>query len=185
MREGSSPAFVSDAERPERDPSRRGAILRLALAGCALFGVTSAAIWAGVTLSFPSSERLDSPNVHGVRLGMSGEAVRASFVDSLHGRWARTASCCGEGLEWARSPSDASKTRWARFDFRQGELVALHLAEDATGGPPARRVDVSAGSVLEVRPGADGSVKTAVLARALPAYRAEVSEILAMQAMGR
>jgi hypothetical protein len=185
MRGGFFPAFTSDPDGAWAARSRGATILRLGLAGGAVFVLATAGIWAALSLSFHRSKPLDSPSVDGVRLGMTSESARASFIDGALGRWASVQSCCGEGLEWTRGAQEGSAIRWAHFDFQQGRLVALHLAEDATGPHRGRRVEVSAGSVLEVRAGADGSVKTTLLALASTNHRAEVSEILASQGADR
>jgi len=120
---------------------------------------------------------LDSRPVRGVRLGMSLEAARAAFADGSAGDWSSPPGCCGASLEWSRADANATQTRWARFEFHQGSLVAIRVLSDAT--PPTRHVEVTPVAVSETRPGADGSTSTTVLARRCEMHGPEVRQIMA------
>jgi hypothetical protein len=120
---------------------------------------------------------LDSRPVRGVRLGMSPESARAAFADDSAGDWSSPPGCCGTTLEWSRANANATQTRWARFEFHQGFLVAIRVLSDAS--PPTRQVEVTPVAVAETRPGADGSTSTTVLARGCKMHGAEVRQLLA------
>ena len=109
---------------------------------------------------------------------MGLDDARALFTDAAAGSWSSPPGCCGTTLEWVRGDAQATQTRWARFEFQQGALVAIRLLSDASP-PTARRIEVTPAAVTEVRAGADGSTSTTVLALRSEAHRGEVRQLLA------
>ncbi len=106
------------------------------------------------------------------------EDARAAFVDGSAGDWSTPPGCCGTTLEWSRADVHGTQTRWARFEFHQGLLVAIRVLSDPSA-PMIRHVEVTPAVVSETRAGADGSTSTTVLARTCKMHEAEVRQLLA------
>jgi hypothetical protein len=85
----------------------------------------AAVLW--LVLARLHRESVESPSVRGVHLGMSPETTRAAFLDGAAGNWSAPPGCYAPTLEWTRADANASSTRWARFAFHQGRLVAIRL----------------------------------------------------------
>jgi hypothetical protein len=150
-------------------------MLRLAALALATFVVVAGTTWFAMTRSQPAP--LDSPPLRGVRLGMGLEDARARFTDGEAGSWSSPPGCCGTTLEWTRGDAHATQTRWARFEFQQGVVVAIRLLSDASP-PTARRIEVTPAAVTEVRPGADRSTSATVLALRSETHRGEVRQLV-------
>lgn len=111
--------------------------------------------------------------VHGVALGMSEREVRAYFADGPHGTWSTALGCSGPGLEWLRKDG-RTPARWARFEFRDGALVALRVrGEHELPGPPA---EATATAVRRQHANSTGS-EIVVIDRACVEHRAEAEQI--------
>jgi len=167
------------------EPRTRGLRTRLRLpALCAM----SAALFAfALTLTalcaLPLARRTRGSSdwiVHGVALGMSEREVRTYFVDGAHGRWSAVLGCSGPGLEWSRKDEQVA-ARWARFEFRNGALVAMRVRGEHEPHGPA--VEATATSVRKQRENATGS-EIALLDRTCPEHRVE-AELLARLAGAR
>jgi hypothetical protein len=122
---------------------------------------------------------LHSAPVRGVRLDMTMESARAAFVDGAAGDWSTPPGCCGTALEWTRTAVGATQTRWARFEFHQGGVVAIRVLSDAPP-PRTRQFIVTPALVSETRAGADGSTSTTVLSRGCEMHAPEVRQLVAM-----
>ena len=137
---------------------------------------------AGLWLALSRALALDGSRLGDVRLGMTPESVRANFADRSSGDWSEQPTCCaGTSLVWERTRARDTKTRWAKFDFHRGLLVSIRVVSDARS-PPTRRLDVTPASIIEIRPGADGSTRMTVLSRTVPPgscepYEAQVRQI--------
>jgi hypothetical protein len=166
-------------DRPQRGGFASRWAFRLLGWESLVFVVVTGALWFLVAREGVVS--LDSAPVRGVRLGMTSESVREVFVDAAAGRWSSRPGCSGEALEWARTDARATATRWARFEFHRGLVVAIRLLADPTL-PIARHVDVTPAAIVDVRPGADGSTSTTVLAVGCERHLAEVRQVLASSA---
>ncbi|HXX68658.1 MAG TPA: hypothetical protein VEK07_15830 [Polyangiaceae bacterium] len=118
--------------------------------------------------------------VHGVVLGMSEREVRTYFVDGGHGTWSAIIGCSGPGLEWLRKDNRAA-ARWARFEFRNGVLVAMRVRGEHERQGPA--VEATATSVRKQHENAMGS-EIALIDRTCPEHRVE-AELLARLAGAR
>lgn len=119
--------------------------------------------------------------VHGVALGMSEREVRTYFVDAAHGTWSLVAGCSGPGLEWFRRDPQAP-ARWARFEFRDGVLVAMRVrGEHEPYGPP---VEATATAVRKQHQNAAGS-EVALIDRACVEHRAEAEQLARLASMRR
>jgi hypothetical protein len=127
--------------------------------------------------SWPGS--LHSAPVRGVRLGMTMEDARAAFIDGAAGDWSTPPGCCGTALEWTRTAVDSTQTRWARFEFHQGGVVAIRVLSDAQP-PRTRQFVVTPAMVSETRAGADGSTSTTVLSRGCEMHAPEVRQLIAV-----
>jgi hypothetical protein len=176
MRVESSRAFESADHPACLERAAWPYLVLLVLGTGVIFFFVTGALWF-VVIRFLSAP-LDSEPFRGVRLGMAPESVRASFVDGAVGRWSTSPSCCGDRLEWTRGGPGDAPTRWARFEFQDGVLVAIRMLADSST-PVARRVDVRPAAVVETTRAVDGSTHTLVLARGSEAHRAEVRQILA------
>ena len=110
---------------------------------------------------------------------MTMEDARAAFIDGAAGDWSTPPGCCGTALEWSREAVGATQTRWARFEFHQGLVVAIRVLSDAPP-PRTRHVEVTPAIVSEIRAGADGSTSTTVLARACEMHAPEVRQLMAV-----
>lgn len=157
-------------------------LLTLAGGAVLLFVAVAAALWFVVGRAAPSL--VDGPQARGVRVGMPVDAVRGAFVDGPAGVWSVLPGCLGEDLEWTRRDPAATSTRWARFEFHQGVLVAIRLHSDAAP-PAAPRIELTPLTVSEVRSGSGASTSTTVLARNCETHRAEVDEVIAATGMAR
>jgi hypothetical protein len=163
----------SRQEVPAAGPPVRRAI-RPWTVGSLIVLIAAGAFWFAVARARPVSLGA----VRGVRLGMTPESVRVAFTDHGAGEWSSPPSCCGENLVWTRTSGDATPIRWARFEFNQGLLEAIRMLADPSG-PVARHIVVTPVAVSEVRPGADGSTSTTVLARRSEMHRVEVRRLIA------
>jgi hypothetical protein len=165
---------------PSRDaPPAAGPLVRRAIrpltVGSLIVLITAGALWFAIARARPVSLGA----VRGVRLGMTPESVRVAFTDRAAGDWSSPPSCCGENLVWTRASVEATPIRWARFEFNQGLLEAIRVLSDPGRGPVAQHIVVTPVAVSEVRPGADGSTSTTVLARRSEMHRVEVRRLIA------
>ena len=112
-------------------------------------------------------------NGRGVWLGMSPAEVVRSFADASDGAWSRAVGCSGVALEWERMDPRAP-TRWARFEFHDGQLVAVRMRVDDASPRPA--VVKTSEIVMQRRPYQGGSAIT-VLARTCRSHSAEAEQI--------
>jgi len=109
----------------------------------------------------------------GVSLGMSEEQVQRTFADRAAGTWSREVSCGGIDLEWRRTDARAP-TRWARFEFHEGGLVAIRIhSDDVSSG---QRAEQTAAAVRQRRP-FEGGTATTILTRTCISHRAEAEQI--------
>jgi hypothetical protein len=159
-------------------PPAAGWLVRRAIrpltVGSLIVLIGAGAFWFAVARARPVSVGA----VRGVRLGMTPESVRGAFTDRAAGDWSAPPSCCGENLVWTRASVDASPIRWARFEFVRGQLEVIRVLADPSG-PVARHIVVTPVAVSEIRPGADGSTSTTVLARQSEMHRVEVRRLIA------
>jgi hypothetical protein len=136
-----------------------------------LLGVTVSALCVALPL-----KRDRSPSdwiVHGVALGMTEREVQTYFTDGPHGTWSAAIGCSGPGLQWFRKDS-LTTARFARFEFRDGALVAMRLrGGHEPHGPPA---EATATAVREQHENLVGS-EIAMIDRSCVEHRVEADEI--------
>jgi hypothetical protein len=104
---------------------------------------------------------------------MSAEQVKESFVDAASGDWSQDTACRGLSLEWTRKAPDAP-TRWARFEFHEGWLVAMRLHTD--GQASAAHAEQTVSAVRQERP-YEGGTATTLVARGCTTHAAEADQI--------
>jgi hypothetical protein len=136
-----------------------------------LLGVTFTALCVALPL-----RRDRSPSdwiLHGVALGMTEREVQTYFTDGPHGTWSPAVGCSGPALDWSRKDS-LGTARWARFEFRNGALVAMRLrGGHEPHGPPAEATRIA---VRRQRENLAGS-EIAIIDRSCVEHRAEADEI--------
>jgi hypothetical protein len=154
------------------------------LAACTAFALVVAGLASALSLGVPGDPAWVE---RGVKLGMSEEQVKQSFLDGAAGDWRRATTCRGPSLEWTRKQGarsttspDEAPTRWARFELHDGWLVAMRLhVDDALSAP---RAEQTASAVREDRP-YEGGTATTIIARGCSTHAAE-AERIALSALG-
>ena len=118
------------------------------------------------------------PSVLGLRLGLTPDMLRARFADASF----RTE--LGEDVALiADAPLAEGVAPGARFEFHDGQLVAVRVTLDATHQDSrGDRIEVTSGTVLARAPGArfdgDAAVRIVLLARTCPTHRGEAEALL-------
>jgi len=161
-----------DCSRESTSSRRRW--LRTAALAAAAGGLLFALVVAGclVSLSLLHVRSAPSWRERGVTLGMSEREVQSAFTDGPAGAWSRELACGGVALEWTRVVPQAA-TRWARFEFHDGLLVAIRLqVEEAS----TARVEQSVTAVRQERPFRGGTEIT-ILTRSCATHAAEAEQI--------
>ena len=176
-RKGRGSSRASGIARKSAPRARFRWELRLVSLALAILVVATGAIGLARSRSWPGS--LQNAPVRGVRLGMTMEDARAAFVDSAAGDWSTPPGCYATALEWTRTAVGATQTRWARFEFHQGGVVAIRVLSDAPP-PRTRQFVVTPAIVSETRAGADGSTSTTVLSRECEMHAPEVRQLIAV-----
>lgn len=115
---------------------RLAAVARAVGAACVIFAVVVALLFE--LLSTVAPRGMGSGwREQGVLLGMPEAVVTREFVDAPGGTWERRLDCSdGFALEWHRSDARVP-TRWARFEFHAGALVAVRMHVDRSPVPAA------------------------------------------------
>jgi hypothetical protein len=103
---------------------------------------------------------------------MSAEQVKQSFVDAASGDWSQGTACRGLSLEWTRKDPGAP-TRWARFEFHEGWLVAMRFHTD--GRASAAHAEQTVSAVRQDRP-YEGGTPTILIARGCSTHAAEADQ---------
>jgi hypothetical protein len=166
------PGPAAAGEFPWRRSIRPRHVLSAALF---LLAVTVTALCVALPL-----ERNRSPSdwiVHGVALGMTEREVQTYFIDGPHGTWSATIGCSGPGLQWFRN-NPLATARYARFEFRNGALVAMRVrGAHEPHGPPA---EATATAVRAQHENLAGS-EIALIDRGCVEHRAE-ADLIALAA---
>jgi len=161
-----SPRSPSDG----KDPLRSAALALLCAGG--VFAIVVVGLLSLMRLALPTSSAPDWKE-RGVRLGLSEDEVKRSFVDADAGDWTSVTSCRGHSLEWTRRRPGVP-TRWARFELHGGWLVALRVHTDER--LPAPRAQRTAAAVRQDKPFEDGTATT-IVALGCPTHAAEAEQI--------